>query len=491
MSIKKYFRCKSIESLVKEADSSKSLERNLNAWQLILLGIGAIIGAGIFVLTGAGSAHAGPAITLSFALSGIACVCAALCYAELASMIPIAGSSYTYSYATMGELTAWFIAGMVTLTYGLGAAAVASGWSGYIQSFMSDYGFNLPAILTDSMGTTIIDVAGNEVKTLIDLPALLIVAILTFVVSFGSDASAKFNAIVVYIKMAVLLAFVVIGATKIDPANWTPFIPENTGKFGELGLSGILAGSGVVFLAYTGFDAVATAAQETKNPKRDLPIGIIGSLAISALVYILISAVLTGVVPYTQLNVSQPMAVAVNVMNLPWFSVVIKIGAIAGLTSVILVLIFGLVRIIYTVTHDGLLPEFMAKTNKKTHNPDLLTFTCGSIIAIFASVIPLESLVKLANFGTIVTFTMVCFGTLYLRFKRPDVKRDFKCPFVPFVPIAGMVLFGSIIFSLPGIIFLYASIWIAFLMVVYFMYGRHHSHLLHPHKAKKIAGTYN
>lgn len=488
MSIKKYFRCKSIESLASEASHSHSLERTLGAWQLILLGIGAIIGAGIFVLTGTGAAHAGPAIVLSFALSGLACACAALCYAELASMIPIAGSSYTYSYATMGELPAWFIAGMITLTYGLGAAAVASGWSGYIQSFLTDYGIIVPLYLSDSMGTIVTDPeTGREITTLIDLPALLIVLLLTWVVSLGAEASAKFNAIVVYIKTAVLLAFVAIGSTKVNPSNWTPFIPENTGEWGQYGFSGIIAGCGVVFLAYTGFDAVATAAQETKNPKRDLPIGIIGSLVISALFYIIISAVLTGVVSYKELNVAEPMAVAVNAMQLPWFSDVIKIGAIAGLTSVVLVLIFGIVRIIYTVTHDGLLPKFLAKVDKKRHSPLLLTYACGAIIAVFASVLPLGDLVKLANFGTLITFAMVCFGTLYLRIKRPEIKREFRCPMVPVVPIAGMLLFALILFGLPMQIFKYAGIWIAVLLVVYFGYSRHNSHLLNPKKVVKKA----
>lgn len=485
--MKKYFRCKSIEGLVKEANSSKALDRNLTAWQLVMLGVGAIVGAGIFVITGtAAGQHAGPAIVLAFILSGFACICAAFCYAELASMIPIAGSSYTYAYATLGELVAWLIAGLVVLTYSLGASAVASGWSSYIQSFAMDYGYQLPLYLTDCYGTVLTDSAGNQITTIVDLPALLIVGILTMVVFFGSQAAAIINSIAVYIKMFVLILFVILGGFYIDPNNWTPFIPENSGEFGEFGVSGIMVASGIVFLSYTGFDAVATAAQEAKDPKKDLPIGIVGSLLICITIYVLISAVLTGIVSYTKLNVAEPMAIAVDTMKMPWFSTVMKIGAVAALTSVVLVLIFGIVRVLYTVTHDGLLPEFMARTHKKYKTPHLLTFAAGTVIAFLASFVPIDSLVKLANFGTLVTFFIVCFGTIYLRKKRPEVKRSFKCPLVPFLPLIGMALCAAILLSLPGKIIFYALVWIAFVMMVYYFYGRHHSHLLHPHKAKKV-----
>jgi APA family basic amino acid/polyamine antiporter len=483
MNLKRYFKCRSVESLQEEAKKSKELSRSLGALQLVLLGIGAIIGAGIFVFTGtAAGQHAGPAITLSFVLAGLACACAALCYAELASTIPIAGSSYTYAYAALGELPAWIIAGMVTLTYCLGAASVASGWSGYIQSFLADYGILIPAVLSDTLGTSLVEPDGTTVTTLIDLPAFLIVIALTSIVFFGAETSATFNAVIVAIKMVVLFTFIALGATKVDPNNWTPFIPENTGKFGEFGLSGIIAGSAVVFLAYTGFDAVATAAQETKNPKRDLPIGIIGSLIICIIVYVLVSGVLTGLAPYHELNVAEPMAVAVDKMNMPWFSTMIKIGAIAGLTSVILVLVYGAVRIFYTVTHDGLLPHQLAKTHKKYHTPHILTMIIGGVVALMSSVVPVDKLVKLANFGTLVTFAIVCLGTLYLRYTKPDLKREFKCPLVPFVPLLGIALFISILCGLPNEIFLYAGIWLTFLLAIYFFYGRHNSYLLNPRK---------
>lgn len=483
MSIKKYFKCRSVESLIEEAQKSRALSRSLGAFQLLMLGIGAIIGAGIFVFTGtAAGAHAGPAIMLSFALAGLACACAAMCYAELASMIPIAGSSYTYAYATLGELPAWLIASMTMVYYCVGAAAVSAGWSGYMQSFLADYSIHLPLILTAPLGTEVTGPNGEVAIALINLPALLITLLMAFIVYLGSETSATVNTIIVFIKMSVLFGFIAIGATKVDPQNWTPFIPENTGNFGDFGWSGIITGASVVFLSYTGFDAVATAAQETKNPKRDLPIGIIGSLLVCIVVYMAVSAVLTGLVPYQKLNVADPMSVAVGVMNMPWFSTVIKIGAISGLTTVILVLTYGAVRILYTVTHDGLLPKAIAKTSRKRHTPHYLTMLVGGSIAFMGSIVPVGDLVKLANFGTLVTFTIVCIGTIYLRVKKPNVQREFRCPLVPFVPMVGIILFISIISGLPAKIFLYASVWIAFMMTVYFLYGAKHSHLLHPQK---------
>jgi APA family basic amino acid/polyamine antiporter len=488
MSWKKYFRCRSVESMIEEAQTSKGLERTLGAFQLTMLGIGAIIGAGIFVFTGAAAAqHAGPSIVLSFALAGLACACVALCYAELASMIPVSGSSYSYAYTALGELPAWIIACMIMLTYILGAASVASGWSGYMQSFMADYGLILPAYLTDSFGATVKLPDGQATTSIIDLPALLIVGLMTFVVLKGSQASAWVNSVIVFIKMTVLFGFIALGATKVDPSNWQPFIPDNTGTFGEFGISGILAGASVVFLAYNGFDAVATAAQETKNPKRDLPIGIMGSLLVCVLVYILVSGVLTGVVPYHELAVAEPMAVAVDRMQMPWFSAVIKVGAIAGLTTVILVLIYGSVRILFAVTKDGLLPPVLATLNKKTHAPSMLTMAVGMVIAVLSSVLSVDKLVKLANFGTLATFAIVCVGTVYLRYKKPNVKREFRCPMVPFIPLFGASLLVGILAGLPNEIFIYAGVWVGTMLIVYFAYGSRHSHLLHPVRKVTVA----
>lgn len=481
MSFKKYFRCRSVEGILEEAKKSHDFARTLGAFQLILLGIGAIVGAGIFVFTGSAAQHAGPAVVLSFVIAGLACACVALCYAELSSAIPIAGSAYTYSYAMLGELPAWLVAGMIALTYCFGAAAVASGWSGYVQSFLHDYGIHIPAILSKTFGTTINLKDGSQVVSQIDLPAFMIVVLLSTIVYFGAETSALFNAVIVAIKMMVLLTFIVIGIGHIEPANWVPFIPDNTGVIGEFGLTGILAGAGIVMLAYTGFDAVATAAQETKNPKRDLPIGIVGSLTLCIIIYVLVSGVLTGLAPYKDLNVSQPMAVAVERMNMPWFSTIIKIGAVAGLTSVVLVLVYGSVRIFYTVTHDGLLPKFLAKVHHKHHTPHILTMIMGLVIATLASFVPTSILLKMSNFGTITTFIIVCVGTIYLRYKKPDLKREFECPMVPFVPLLGIILFTLILVSLHNV-FIYIAAWIAFLLVVYFGYSSKNSHLLHPQK---------
>lgn len=483
MSIKKYFKCRSVEGLIEEAQKSRALTRSLGAFQLIMLGIGAIIGAGIFVFTGtAAGNHAGPAITLSFVLAGLACACAALCYAELSSMIPVSGSAYTYAYATLGELPAWLIFSMSLVTYCLGASSVASGWSGYVQSFLMDYGIMIPAVLSDNFGTMVTLADGSQVMALIDLPAFCIALLVMCVVYFGSETSAWINTIIVFIKMTVLFLFIAIGSTKVNPANWTPFIPANTGVFGQFGYSGIISGAAVVFLAYTGFDAVATAAQETKNPKRDLPIGIIGSLIVCILIYVMVSAVLTGLVPYQSLNVAEPMAIAVDTMNMPWFSVAVKIGAISGLTTVILVLTYGAVRIMYTVAHDGLLPKALAKTNKKYHTPHYLTLIVGFMIAILSSTMPVDKLVLLANVGTLVTFTIVCIGTIYLRVKQPKVNREFRCPWVPFIPGVGIVLFLTILMSIPPVVFLYALVWVVFMLCVYFVYGAKNSHLLNPNK---------
>ncbi len=483
MGWKKYFRCRSVESMIEEAQNAKGLTRTLGAFQLTMLGIGAIIGAGIFVFTGAAAAqHAGPSIVISFILAGLACACVALCYAELASMIPVSGSSYSYAYTSLGELPAWLIACMIMLTYVLGAASVASGWSGYMQSFLADYGVYLPYYLTDSFGSTVILQDGTITSSVVDLPALMIVCLMTYVVLKGSQTSAWVNSMIVFIKMTVLFAFIALGATKVNPENWTPFIPENTGTFGEFGISGILAGASVVFLAYNGFDAVATAAQETKNPKRDLPIGIMGSLLVCIIVYILVSGVLTGIVPYKELAVAEPMAVAVDKMQMPWFSAMIKIGAIAGLTTVILVLIYGAVRILFAVTQDGLLPPILAQLNKKTNTPSLLTMIIGAVIAVLSSILSVDKLVKLANFGTLATFAIVCIGTVYLRYKKPHIKREFRCPMVPFIPMFGFTLLIGIVAGLPNEIFLYVGVWVLIVLVVYFAYGSKHSNLLHPVK---------
>lgn len=487
MSFKKYFKTLSVEQLLLDISKSKDLARTLGWFQLILLGIGAIIGAGIFVYTGKVAAeNAGPALVISFALAGLACACAAFCYAEMASAIPVAGSAYTYTYASLGELPAWIVAGMMTLTCCFGAASVASGWSGYVISFLADFGIHFPPSLAHYFGAAIKLADGSEVMGLINIPAILVTFVLGYIVMLGAETSALFNAIVVFIKFFVLFAFILIGLYHVDATNWVPFIPENTGVYGHFGFSGIVAGAATIILAYSGFDAVATAAQETKNPKRNLPIGIIGSLLISMVVYMTVSLVMTGLTHYSNLDVPEPIAIAVDALNMPWFSHVIKVGAIAGLTTVILVLIYASVRIFYTITHDGLLPEFLAKTHRKHKTPHILTLLITSFVALLSNLLPAAKLAGVASLGTMVTFSVVCYIVIHLRIKRPDLKREFRCPAVPVVPALGIIMFTTMIFSADNEVLKYALAYFLVVVGIYWVYGRHHSHLLHPNR-KKIA----
>ncbi|WP_339051787.1 amino acid permease [Candidatus Lariskella endosymbiont of Epinotia ramella] len=476
--MKQYFKRKSIKDLLSQAESSKDLERSLNGWQLILLGIGAIIGAGIFVLTGeAASQHAGPAIILSFAISGAACVCAGLCYAELASTIPVSGSAYTYIYATLGELPACIMSGLMLLGSFPIIASVAGGWSGYTLSFLADFGIIIPARLTAVTGQMVTLADGTEAPALFDLPALFIVLSLSTLLCFGAQTSAWVNSVIVFIKMSVLIAFVILGAFSVDPSNWVPFIPENTGEFGKFGFSGVIAGASIVFLAYNGFDSVATAAQETKNPQRDLPIGILGSLLVCTIAYVLVSAVLTGIVPYNEFKGAQPIALAVDRMNMPWFSFAVKVCAISGLTSVILVMLYGLARILFTIAKDGLLPDVLTICHKKYKTPYISTMIAGSVISVIGATVPLDTLVKLSNFGVLCSFAITCFAALYLRYTQPNIERAFKCPMMPWIPLLGIILLIQIIAGLPIETYIEAACWMVFVLLLYFLYGRSNSKL--------------
>lgn len=478
MSYRRYFTRKPLTELANDANNSHDLERTLTAFQLILLGVGAIVGAGIFVLVGIGASHAGPAVVLSFMLGAAACACAALCYAELASAIPLSGSAYSYTYATLGELPAWMISGCIILSYVLSGASVASGWSGYLVSLLAGYGIMFPPEWIHATGEIIQYADGSTGTAIMNLPAFLIVIFLASIVFRGASASAMMNAIIVLVKLSVLFTFIALGAMHINPPNWTPFIPENTGTFGVFGISGIISGAAAVFLAFMGFDAVATAAQEAKNPQRDLPIGILGSLGISTLFYVLVAAVLTGLVHYSELiGSAEPLAIAVQTMQMPWFSVVIKIGAVVGLSSVILVLLYASVRVLYTVTHDGLLPMMLAKCHPKYHTPHVLTIIVSLIVASLGSMVQLGNLVFLSSFGTLVTYMIVCFSTLYMRRKFPLLPRGFRCPWVPIVPLIGIALFSVILYGLPTHIFGYAALWVGFLLIIYLVYGRFNSHL--------------
>ena len=461
MNIKEIFRKKSFEELRKEADSSKGLIRSMGAFQLILLGIGAIIGGGVFVLTGtAAFNHAGPAIVLSFALSGVVCICAGLCYAEFASMIPVSGSSYTYAYATLGELPAWLIGCFSVLAYFLAAASVANGWSSYFVGLLEHYDIYLPEKFMHVTGHLYSDSNGEIKKAFFNLPAFLISIATMFVLCRGTQGSSIVNAIIVFIKMAILFLFIIIGATKIDFANWVPFIPENTGTFGEYGFSG-----------------VCTAAQEAKNPQKNLPIGIIGAIIIATITYILVGAVLTGVVNYKDLNTAQPFAIAVKKMNSPIFLIFVKLGAVAAITSVILVHQYAIVRMIYSITKDGLLPSIFKKIHKKYHTPYFSTVIVGLLIGIVGATIELEELVKLSTFFILLIIMVICFSTIYLRYKRPDLKRNFKCPFVPWIPMIAILLAGQILFSYPAITIKYALICLVICTIYYLSYGKYKSNL--------------
>lgn len=475
---KRFFQRKAINELVKSTQNSGELVRTLNAFQLVMFGIGAIVGAGIFVLAGeAASNYAGPAVTISFAVSGLACVCAALCYAELASAIPVSGSAYTYIYATLGELAAAIMAGFMMLGSFLSVASVASGWSGYMQSLLATINIHIPAVFAATTGTVLTLADGSQATAIINMPALCIVLFVTFILYKGVQTSAIINTIIVILKMSVLFGFITIGLFYIDIGNWSPFIPENQGVFGQYGFSGVFAGAAMVFFSYNGFDAVATAAQETKNPQRDLPIGILCSLLVATFTYIMVAAVLTGIIKYDRLGVAQPIAIAADVIGMPWFAVLVKIGAVAGLTSVVLVMLYGLIRIVFVIAKDGLLPQVLTKIHPKYRTPYIATLVIGIVAAVIGSTVTLDKLVPLANFGIIGTFAIVCFSAIFLRYSQPKINRVFKCPMMPFIPLLGMVTLVGIMFSLPAATYIHAAIWLSIVVGFYLIYGQFHSTL--------------
>jgi APA family basic amino acid/polyamine antiporter len=480
------------------------LKRALGPTNLITLGIGAIIGAGIFVLTGAAAAqYAGPAIVLSFVLAGIACAFAGLCYSEFASLIPIAGSAYTYGYATLGEIFAWIIGWDLILEYAFGAATVASGWSGYVNSFLQDFGIHLPPSLTSTPGTDMVMYNGRwerlatilptlkahavdpatlqHVQGSFNLVAFLAICLVTLVLVIGIKESANLNSGIVIVKVAIVLTFIGIATVFVlhDPAsatkNWTPFIPPNTGEFGHYGWSGIARGAAVIFFAYIGFDAVSTAAQEAKNPQRDMPIGILGSLVICTILYILVSGLLTGVVSYTTLNVPDPVAVGIDHTGVRWGSILVKVGAIAGLGSVMLVMLLGQSRVFFSMSRDGLLPQWAGAVHPRFRTPWISSILVGIFVAIFASLIPIGILGELVSIGTLLAFVIVCAGVWILRVRRPELHRPFKTPWVPLVPIMGILVSGLMMASLPLDTWLRLIIWLIIGMAIYFGYGQHHS----------------
>jgi APA family basic amino acid/polyamine antiporter len=473
---------KSITLLQEEALSSgeHSLRRALSATNLTLLGIGAIIGAGIFVLTGnAAALYAGPAVTLSMILAGIACAFAGLCYAEFASMIPIAGSAYTYGYATMGEFVAWIIGWDLMLEYLFGAATVAVGWSGNFVPFMAEFGITVPSAWSNAPYA--VDAANNFSRTgaILNVPAVVLVLVLTTILVIGIRESAKFNNVIVFVKVAIIFLVIGFGFMYVKTSNWHPFIPENTGRFGEFGWSGVLRGAGVIFFAYIGFDAVSTAAQEAKNPQRDMPIGILGSLAVCTVLYVLMALVMTGMVSYTKLNDPAPVLVAVQAAgsSLAWLRYAVEVGSLAGLASVVLVMLMGQPRVFFSMAQDGLLPAAFGKVHPRFRTPYITTILTGIIAAIVAGLFPIGLLGQLVSIGTLLAFVIVCAGVWILRVRSPELPRAFKTPAVPLVPILGIVSCLALMAALPKDTWIRLVVWLAIGLVIYFLYSRKHSKL--------------
>src|SRR5579885_3526292 len=501
------FATKSLSTILAEAQDTgeHTLRLALGPASLISLGIGAIIGTGIFVLTGTASAeNAGPAIVLSFVLAAIACVFAGLCYAEFASMIPVAGSAYTYGYATLGEFVAWIIGWDLILEYALGAATVASGWSGYLLSFLQDFGIHLPPKLAGSPGTVFVLYQGHWERLTAQLAKALALAqvdpaslahqyssfnllgflgilCVTTVLVIGIKESVRLNSTVVLVKICVLLVFVALGASYIvghraeAVANWTPFLPSNTGHYGDFGWSGIATAAGVIFFAYIGFDQVSTAAQESRNPVRDMPIGILGSLAICTFLYILVGVVLTGLVKYSALDTPAPIATGIEMTGVRWGSTLVKLGAVCGLTSAMVVTILGQSRIFFSMSRDGLLPRWASAVHPRFRTPYISTILIGICVASVAALTPISVISELVSIGTLMAFIIVCGGVWILRKRGTDVPRAFVAPWIPFTPIMGIAISLLMMISLGWETWARLIIWLALGLIVYFSYGRKHS----------------
>lgn len=491
---------KSITLLKADAEAGGGLRRTLSATHLVALGIGAIIGAGIFVITGwAAARYSGPAVPLTFVLGAIACAFAGLCYAELASAVPVAGSAYTYAYATLGELVAWIIGWDLVLEYTMAAASVSVGWSAYLVALLQDAGIPLPERWASAPFRLCeaTDVAHHvpgclaeglqRTGSLINLPAVFVIVAMTVVLVIGVSESARANNVIVALKVLILLAFIGFGAAHVNSQNWHPFIPPNEGGFGRYGLSGVLRGAGLVFFAYIGFDAVSTAAQEAKRPQRDMPIGILASLAICTVLYVAVSIVLTGLVPYRELDVAHPVGFAVqSTPALQWMVPWIDLGAVLGLGSVVLVMLLGQARVFFSMSRDGLLPAWLSHVHPRWGTPWITQLLVCAFAAIFGGLFPLDVLGQLVNIGTLLAFVLVCGGIIVLRRTRPDLERPFRVPFVPVIPVLGVVSCLGLMATLPIDTWLRLFVWMAIGLVLYVAWGRRHSTLRTGEDARRL-----
>ena len=480
------WKTKPLSVLLNEAsESEKGLKRTLSSRSLVALGVGAIIGAGLFSLTGIAAAeHAGPAVTLSFILAAVGCAFAGLCYAEFASMIPVAGSAYTYSYATMGEFMAWIIGWDLVLEYALGAATVGVSWSRYLLELLNKYGIHLPPNLICSPWETLKLGDGTVIEGgIINLPAIFIVSLLSLLLIRGTKESANINNFLVVLKVTVVILFIVLGWQYIDPANYSPYIPENTGVKGQFGWSGIAAGAGTVFFAFIGFDAVSTAAQEAKNPQKGMPIGILGSLVICTILYVLFAHVMTGLVPYYEFaGDAKPAATAFAKTGYTFLQTGLIVAILAGYTSVMLVMLMGQSRVFYTMSKDGLLPPFFGDIHSKFSTPWKTNLFFMVFVSFFAGFVPVSDLGHMVSIGTLLAFVLVCIGVLVMRKRMPDAPRSFRTPFVPFVPIAGVLVCFYLMYSLPYESWIRLVVWMAIGIALYFAYGKKNSKLNNPEK---------
>ena len=491
--IARMFARKSIAQVQRETQTSE-LKRSLGKWNLLLLGVGCIIGAGIFVRTGSAAAlHAGPAVLLSFVVAGIVCAFAGLCYAELSSTLPVSGSAYTYGYTTLGEFVAWIMGALLLLEYGLAASVVAVGWSGYVVSLLADFGLVIPPQFTGPAGYPLLRdgvpvmIDGQPVTTIFNLPAFLICGLLAALLVVGVSESAKVNNVIVAIKVSVLAAFILVGGAivlgnlpELMATNWVPFIPENTGP-GEFGVDGIMRAASIVFFAYIGFEAVSTAGQEAKDPAKDMPFGIIGSLVVCTVIYMLVAAIMTLLVPYSTLNVPDPVAVVVDNFGPQWgwLAKIIKVGAIIGLTSVVLVLMYAQTRIFYTMARDGLLPKVFSRVHPRFHTPAVNTLLVGAVTAIAAGFLDINFLGDMTSVGTLAAFAVVCLSVIYLRRAAPELPRGFKVPLYPVLPVLGILSCLYLITTVPWEVLQHFVIYMVICTSFYFIYGMRNSNLQH------------